>query len=955
MSLQESLKSISPKTSIPKLEEEVLEFWKKNDVFQKTLDQRKDKEKFTFYDGPPFANGLPHYGHILAMSIKDLFVRFKTMQGYYVPRRNGWDCHGLPVEYQTEKDLGISGKKEIEKYGIAKFNAKARESVFKYKDAWSQVIKRMGRWVDLKHAYATMDKEYIESVWWVFKQLWDKGLVYEDYVSQPFCTRCGTSLSNFETNQGYQDGVKDPSVYIKFKKVETDNEYYLAWTTTPWTLPANLALAIDENVEYGVYQIGDEKLWVACTLSKKLFGDNAKLINKAHGRELIGQKYEPLYPISDYTGNKLEGQDNAYKIYSADFVTLADGTGIVHMAPAYGEDDMILGKRIGLPVVFSCDYNGTMVTEIARGKYIKEADADIIKDLNDRGNLFKSGAIRHTYPFCWRCDSPLIYIAVNSWFVRVSDLKDDLVELNNSIKWQPSHIKQGRFGKWLEGARDWNIARQRYWGAPLPIWQCLNCDNKKVIGSLTQLKQNPDFDPHRPQIDDVKFNCDKCSGQMQRVPEVFDCWFESGSMPYGQWHYPFEKKREFETGFPADFIGEGIDQTRGWFYTMHVLAAALFNESAYKSVVANGILLAEDGRKLSKKLRNYPEPSEVFDDLGADSLRQFLFSATQIGENYYFSKRLVADESRKTVMPLWNAVVFYKNFLKLCDAGSDDIAQTLDEWMESRLNQTIANITKYLEDYDLTRASRTLKLLINEFSVWYLRLSRKRKDMNFKANLRAYTILIAKLCAPFMPFIAEIMYQAVRNDEEIQSVHLANWPKEGKIDEMLIEQMQAAREIVEEALALRAKAGIKVRQPLSGLSYNKNNIKLSDSIEKIILQELNILAIADKGAMQKKITPDIDGKYGVAIDIEIDNTLKKEGDLRELIRAVQEMRKKSDLMPQDEVSGRIAFDGKEYEEDFIAKITQATNCKLEIVELSNLADGQEVLLWDGKAKISLYN
>lgn len=954
MDLNRKILDAKTPADLPDLEKDVIKFWDENKIFEKSLADSKGKKKFTFYDGPPFANGLPHYGHILAMSIKDLFVRYKTMHGFYVPRRNGWDCHGLPVEYQIEKEIGISGKPEIEKYGIDKFNAKARESVFKYVGVWTDVIKRIGRWVDFGNTYATLDPKYIESVWWVFKQLWDKGLVYKGYTSQPYCTRCGTSLSNFETNQGYKDNVKDPSVYIKFRNIESENEYFMAWTTTPWTLPANLALAVGEDVEYGLYIIDNENIWVATSLASKIFEGDAKPTKTVHGRELIGMSYEPLYEQSKHKLNKTEGAENAYKIYGADFVTLEDGTGIVHVAPAYGEDDMALGKKNHLPVIFSCDHSGKMITEIAKSKYIKEADGDIISDLKARNLLYKSGTVRHTYPFCWRCDSPLIYIATSSWFVRVSQIKDQLVDLNEKIKWQPAYLKDGRFGKWLEGARDWNIARQRFWGAPIPIWQCDKCENKKVVSSIEELNQKSGFDPHRPQIDSVEFDCE-CGGKMHRIPEVFDCWFESGSMPYAQWHYPFENKKEFDEDFPADFIAEGLDQTRGWFYTLHVLSSAVFEEPAYFNVVVNGMILAEDGQKLSKKLRNYPEPSEVFDELGADALRQYLFSATQIGEDYRFSKKLVTEEARKTIYPLWNSLVFYTKFLKESGGEASEEGEALDRWMKERIKETAIAITKYMDDYDLTRASRAVRDLVSDLTLWYLRLSRKRTDVKFKETLQEVLKQISIICAPFMPFISEMIYQNVRGDSDAESVHLEKWRQFDKIDTKLISDVADVRSLVELAYAARAQAGIKVRQPLFALSYRINsNKKLPPALEQILENEINITSIVDDiSATHTKIKQE-NSNYSISIDTTITEELKAQGDAREITRTIQSLRKQVGLMPKDRAE--ITITGStETIKNSTEELGNDTNSAVKVskTEPSNSRAQQKIGIWNGEVVVYL--
>lgn len=922
-------------TSMPTLEEEVLAYWDKNKIFEQSVENRKGSPKFTFYDGPPFANGLPHYGHILAQALKDLMVRYKTMRGYYVPRRNGWDCHGLPVEFQIEKELGISGKKEIEEYGIDKFNDKARKSVYKYVDTWTETIRRVGRWVDFDKNYATLDQSYIESVWWVFSELWNKGLIYKDFTSLPYCPRCETSLSNFETNQGYKDNTPDPSVFVKFAIIDRKDEYFLAWTTTPWTLPANLALAVDESFAYGLYEIEGEKIWVAKELAERIFGAETKLVMEKNGSELVGTRYQPLFGITDSPLNQLENIANAYQVLGADFVTLEDGTGIVHVAPAYGEADMALGKARQLPLVFSTDYTGKMITDIAAGMFIKDADPIICADLKSRGLLWREGIVKHTYPFCWRCDTPLIYMATSSWFVKVSAIREQLVELNKTTKWQPAHIRDGRFGKWLEGARDWNIGRKRFWGAPIPVWECSGCGQAKIVSSIKDLGKDKDFDPHRPYIDEVTFKCD-CGGTMHRVPDVFDCWFESGSMPYAQWHYPFEHNEEFMDDFPADFISEGLDQTRGWFYTLHVLATAIFNKPAYKNVVVNGLILAENGQKLSKRLRNYPQPSEVFDEIGADALRQYLYSATQIGEDYRFSKRLVQEEERKTIAPLWNTLLFYKTYLvDLTDEEPDESGKILDEWIMSRYNQTLEKVTKYLDDYDLTKASRELRELIGDLSLWYLRLSRKRKDKQFKTTLETLLGQISILIAPFMPFIAEVIYQTIPAHDKA-SVHMEDWPEMKKIDDHLISDMAYARNLVEMGHSLRAESNLKVRQPLSRLRYSLGREKgLDKGIEGLLLKELNIIDVVSGGEGGNWQTKQA-GEVMIAIDTELTEELIQAGDEREIIRTIQSLRKESGLMPKQ--TATIVIVGLSGDQDFewekIGLLTYSSVTSQEKIETS---------------------
>ncbi len=910
---------IDTNTTLPEMEQKVLAFWREENIFQKSLDLRRGKEKFTFYDGPPFANGLPHYGHMLAMGIKDLFVRYKTMRGYYVPRRNGWDTHGLPVEFQLEKELGLSGKLAIEEYGVDKFNRAARESVMRYADVWEKTIERMGRFIDTKNAYKTFEPSYIESVWWVFKQLWDKKLVYKDYAVQPYCPRCETSLSNFETNQGYKDQTPDPSLIVKFPVLNKEKEFILAWTTTPWTLPANVALAVSDKLKYGLYELGGEKYWLAQKLARNVLGNEAKLIATKTGSALAGAGYRMLFE-DYYNGSepRMGVKAKGGKVYLADFVTLDEGTGVVHMAPAYGEDDMKLARVKNLPVIFSTDKRGRMLTDIGKGLFIKDADPSIIKNMKERNLVFKAGTIHHTYPFCWRCDTPLIYMALSAWFVRVTAVADKLIEQNQQINWQPGHLRDGRFGKWLEGARDWNIGRLRFWGAPIPIWECDKCDATKIIDAISELEKGDNGvskevleDPHKPQIDAVTFMCSSCkSGVMKRVPEVFDCWFESGSMPYAQWHYPFESNMEFEEDFPADFIAEGMDQTRGWFYTLHVLASALFGKPAYKNVVANGIIQAENGQKLSKNLRNYPEPSEIFDELGADALRQYLFSVTQIGEDYRFSKRLVAEEARKVIFPLWNSLLYYANYLgDERTEEADEMAKELDRWIVARFNETVANTTRYLDEYDLTRASRELELLNSDISLWYLRLSRKRQDAEFAVTLRRVLRGTATLIAPFMPFVAEAVFSSVKSDNDPISVHLADWPNASDIaiNQALINNMKDVRNLVAMGHEWRARIGIKARQPLLRFNYSiKNKKRLSSGLETIISQELNVKE--SMGVIEDSIAHKTKGSgiYEIFLHDIPTPALILEGDEREVVRAVQSMRKEKGLLPSHKVN--IVYD-----------------------------------------------
>jgi len=904
---------VDPRQNFPKLEEETLKFWRENKIFEKSLDP-KGKKLFKFYDGPPFATGLPHYGHILAMAIKDSIVRYKTMNGYYVPRKFGWDCHGLPVENLIEKDLGISGKPDIEKMGIDKFNNACRESVLRYTSEWRKTLERIGRWGDLQNVYITMDNNYIESIWWVFKQIYDKDLVYKGFKSMPYCPRCGTPLSNFETNLGYQENVPDPSIYIKFKVKDKANTYLLAWTTTPWTLPGNAALAVGKNIKYDEIALATgEHFILAHDRIKDSIKENFKLIKEYSGKDLLGWEYEPLYKFVPF-------KEKAHYVIEADFVSTEDGTGIVHIAPAFGEDDLESGLRLNLPILQTVDKNGTMIPEVIpwQGMFVKDADPEIIKELENRGLMYRSETIKHTYPFCWRCDTPLIYYAIDSWFIKVSAIRDKLVRNNEKIHWIPAHIKEGRFGKWLSDARDWAVSRSRYWGAPVPIWQCDNkaqnpgsktknaCSNTVVIGSIQELEKlsgKKIADCHRPLIDNITFKCDKCGGEMKRVTDVLDCWFESGSMPYAQYHYPFEMdKKEFQNKFPADFIAEGLDQTRGWFYTLHVISTILFDKPAFNNCIVNGIIVAKDGKKLSKRLRNYPEPSEIFDSEGVDALRWFLLSSpASVAEDVRFSSDHVQDMVRRVILILWNIYSFFITYSEFDGWKPGKEKETsdnvLDKWILSYLAETIEQSTKNLDNYDIPKGLRPIEKFITDLSTWYLRRSRKRTDrMQFHGTMHQVLIIVSKLVAPFMPFVSESIYQNLKSKSDPESVHLCAWPLDfarnnvNLKDKNLLSDMIIARQIVEKVLAKRAELSIKVRQPLSEVKIKNTN--LSDKgLLKIIADEVNV----------KKVALDASISSDFLLDAEITPELLTEGLAREIVRQIQTKRKALSLTPQDRI------------------------------------------------------
>ncbi|MDK2949157.1 MAG: isoleucyl-tRNA synthetase [Patescibacteria group bacterium] len=866
-------------------EEKILEYWKEKDIFSKSIENRSGSPYFSFYDGPPFATGKPHYGHILATTIKDTVLRYWTMKGYQVPRRVGWDCHGLPIENLIEKELGVNNKKQIEEIGIEKFNNDCRNSVFACVDDFQKTLERVGRWADYSNAYSTMDNNYIESVWWVFKQLWDKKLVEKNYRVSPYCPRCGTTLSNFEVNQGYKE-VKDKSVYVKFK-IE-DNLYFLVWTTTPWTLPGNVALAVNKDIDYVYIKSNNETYIIAEDRSSII--EEGEVIKKVKGGELVGMSYEPLF---DYIPN------NYCKVLSADFVSSEDGTGIVHINPMHGEDDFNIAKENNLIFQHLVNKDGTFKEGEYEGEFVMDANIKIIDNLKERELFFKEELITHDYPHCWRCDSPLLYYAIESWYILVTKIKEQLVENNKDIHWVPQNIKEGRFGKWLEGARDWDVARSRFWGAPIPIWEC-ECGEKRCIGSIEELG-NPN-DLHRPYIDEIKLKC-SCGKEMKRTPEVFDCWFESGSMPYAQWHYPFENKELVEKTYPADFIAEGLDQTRGWFYTLHVLATALTLEDiglgkshgAFKNVIVNGLVLDDKGRKLSKKLKNYPAPDEIFDSFGADALRYFLLASTSIGEDYRFSKDKVKEYWRKVISGLDNCFTFFETYRK--DSFSESTDSLLDKWIISRTEKLNRDVIKWMDSYELTKASRLFNDYIDDLSNWYIRRSRRRfqKPENEKEQEEAtYTLHYAiskliKLMAPFTPFITEDIFLKMKSGE---SVHLCDYPQPNLdlIDEKLEQEMENIRDIVNLALAERSKQGIKVRQALLSLSVKDLKTDNKELIE-LIKEEINVKEVKE----DKGINED------VKLDTTITPELKEEGNVREIIRQIQKMRKDNGFIPEDRI------------------------------------------------------
>jgi len=856
-------KAVDPKVSFPRMEEGILKFWQDNNIFKKSIEQRKGGEEYEFYDGPPFATGLPHFGHFVPSTIKDIIPRYQTMKGKVVERRFGWDCHGLPVEYEMEKELGISGKKEIEEYGIARFNESCRSIVLRYTREWRQIITRLGRWVDFDNDYKTMDPDYMESIWWVVSELWKRKLLFEGFYILPYCPRCSTVLSNHELNLGGYEDVHDPSITVKFRIKGEDKTFFLAWTTTPWTLPSNLALALGPEVVYVRVKDGDEYYILAKERLAAYYHTIGEysIIAEYRGKELGGMEYEPLFPYFGELNKK-----GAFRTHTADYVSTGDGTGIVHAAPGFGEDDYALLKNTEVPTVCPVDEECRFTAEVSdyQGLFVKDADKQIIKDLKADAKVVKHEAYLHSYPHCWRCHSPLIYRAISSWFVDIQKIKKKMLKANSKVYWMPQHLKDGRFGKWLEGARDWAISRNRYWGNPLPIWKCNKCAEMVCIGSRSELEERSKkriTDIHKHFVDDITFPC-SCGGTMVRIPEVLDCWFESGAMPYAQSHYPFENKVHFETHFPADFISEALDQTRGWFYTLTILAVALFDLPAFKNVIVNGMILAEDGKKMSKSERNYTDPVEIIDTYGADSLRLFLIhSACLKAEDLRYSDKGVKEVLKNIIIPLWNAYSFFVTYANIDgvepESAPEKPENPLDRWILSEAERMVAEVSRQLDLYDLPKAVDPFVEFIDLLNNWYIRRSRRRfwRSENDLDKQQAYQTLYAVLMklslvtAPFTPFIADEVYRNLRNSNVPvlvpESVHLCDFPQynESIRDVELEKKMQITRQAVSMGRALRSLHNSKIRQPLKAIhlvTKNQEEKRVLIEMEGIIKEELNV-------------------------------------------------------------------------------------------------------------------
>ena len=854
-------KAIKSKVDLAQSEEDVLEFWEKHDIFQKSIDQRPDDKTFFFYDGPPFATGLPHYGHLIASTIKDAVPRYQTMLGNKIERRWGWDCHGLPVEYEVEKEMGLRGSADIEAMGIDTFNEKCRSIVLRYATEWKKTIRRMGRWVDMENDYKTMEVNFMESIWWVFKTLWDKELIYESKKIVAYSPRLSTPLSNHEVNLGYQD-TEDPSITVKFKATDETDTFFLAWTTTPWTLISNLALVVHPDLKYAKVKVGGTFYYLAYDLIEPTFGTESEveIVEEFLGNSLKGMEYEPLFPYFAELASK-----DAFTVLPGDYVSTETGTGIVHTAPSFGEDDFMTGQKFNLPHVFPMDDSGYFTDEAPdfSGQFFKDADKQILKNLRGRDLLLKEATIVHSYPFCWRSGVPLMYRTIRSWFVNVEKIKEIMIDNNQQIHWAPEHIKNGRMGKWLEGARDWAISRNRYWGNPIPVWKCEKCDHQHCMGSRKELEEMAGeevADLHLHFIDKLNVTCPKCQSPMKRTSEVLDCWFESGSMPYGQEHYPFENREKFEHSFPADFISEGLDQTRGWFYTLLILSTALFEKPAFKNCIVSGMVLAEDGKKMSKSLKNFPDPWDMLNKYGADVVRLYMMKSAAIkADDLQFSEAGLQETIRTTLLPLWNVLSFFTTYANIDDwqpqtiSSIDQLSNPLDRWILSRLHHLIADVRSAMGEYDLNSAVSPFVGFVDVLTNWYIRRSRRRfwKSGQGEDKTMAYTTLytvlleLTKVMAPFIPFLSENIYQILHHSDMPESVHLCDFPEvdESFRDQVLEQEMDIILKSVNMGRALRAKHQLKIRQPLSKITVLTKNEAVQGilgEMSELIKDELNL-------------------------------------------------------------------------------------------------------------------
>ncbi|HXG37207.1 MAG TPA: isoleucine--tRNA ligase [Bacteroidota bacterium] len=910
-------KQLTDKINYHELETQVLAFWEENRIFAKSVSTREGRPTFTFYEGPPTANGRPGIHHVMSRTLKDLVCRYKTMRGFQVHRKAGWDTHGLPVEIEVEKELGFKHKDEIVKYGIAEFNKKCKESVWKYKTDWEQMTRMMGYWVDLDHPYITFENSYIESIWWALKQYYDKGMIYKGYKIQPYCPRCETPLSSHEVSLGYKD-VKDPSVYVKMKVKGEENTYFLVWTTTPWTLISNVALAVHPDVDYVKAEYKGEKLILA-EARLSVLADEYSVVEKFKGSSLAGREYERLFNYHTVSGK-------GWYVVTADFVTTEDGSGIVHMAPAYGEDDYQMGKKYNLPTIHPVNKSGEFGPEVKdfAGMFVKDADPEIVANLKRRGLLFKKESYLHSYPHCWRCSSPLLYYARDSWYIRTTAYAQRMIDLNKTINWVPKETGTGRFGNWLEENKDWALSRDRFWGTPLPIWICEQCGEQKCVGSVAELKAGKNvpepLDLHKPYVDEVIFDCPKCSGTMKRTPELIDVWFDSGSMPFAQWHYPFENTERFERSYPADYISEGIDQTRGWFYTLHAIGTFLFDKPAFKSVLVNELILDKQGQKMSKSKGNTVDPFALLQKYGADATRWYLVSNSPVWRPTLFDEDGVAEVQRKFFSTLINTYSFFALYANV-DGFTPPTSPAeripvrerpeIDRWILSELNSLLEQYLGWMEEYDVTRAARAINdFTIDRLSNWYVRRNRRRfwKSEKGKDKTAAYQTLheclltVCKMIAPFAPFIADELFRNLHAGSGEESVHLSMLPEVDKhaIDVELERKMERAIRIVSLVRAMRMRSNLKVRQPLKRIILPVSNDRQRMEIEELkemILEEINVKKIEyvgdDSDIVRKKAKPNFKtlgpkfGKHVQAIAARIREctaaeitTLEREGSLK---------------------------------------------------------------------------
>ena len=940
------------------VEEKILNYWKEKDMLDKSIEQRAKEKSFTFYDGPITANNKPHYGHVLTMVIKDSIPRYKTMKGFRVERSLGWDCQGIPVEYEVEKELGFQQKEDIEKFGVEKFNNLCRQSVKKYQGEIQDLTERMGRWVDDKEEYATMNAEYIESVWWSLKELYNKDLLYEGYKVVPYSTRAGTTLSNSEVALGGYQTITDPVVVVKLKLKES-NTNLLIWTTTPWTLPGNLLVAVGKDFTYVELEYKKEKYIVGKDLVESIFKEDFKILKEIKGSDLIGKEYEPLYPY--YAKKRSEG---AFTVVHANHVTLDDGTGLVHQAP-YGEEDFLLMTEMGIGMFDYLDDAGNMKDEIEqfKGMFYKKANRFIIEDLEKRNLLFDHYDYEHQMPMCWRTSTPLIYKPIKSWYVRVTKIRELLVNENKDINWIPKHVKEGRFGNWLEDARDWALSRNRYWGTPLPVWVCDKCGKKDVLGSFEEVKQKSVVelkDPHKPFVDEIVYKCE-CGGDMKRVNDVIDVWYDSGSMPFARFHYPFENKELFESKYPGEFIAEGVDQTRGWFYTLHVLGVGLFGKKAFKNVIVNGMALAPDGTKMSKSKRNYPEVYSVIDSMGADALRLYFLSSPIVhGEEVIFSEKFVKEITSTVLIPYYNCIKYllsYKEDLTTFDFRNLKPEHIMDRWILSKLNQTIRDVTVNIDQYKLQNGVKYIFDLIDVLSKWYIRRSRDRfvnGDLEALNTLQFVLIEISKLLAPFAPFISESAYLTL-NTSGKESVHLEEYPilNEELLDEKLNIDMEIVRNICSIGLNIRDENRLKVRQTLSKAYVPISDLEMLD----IIKGELNVKEVVfSKDEVQgENIVSSKTGEEFVSIDTLITQQLKEEGLLNEILRGLQVARKESGCKVGEYISLQYQSDKEEIPsiiEKFKEEIKKAIYIK-ELEDVKNIDEGFEVKIGEEKLTVKI--